>query len=89
MSKFDFINYNKYTKTGFWTSLVAAICCFTPLLLWGFAFAGLAAYTAYIDIVVLPILFIGLAVLAFGYYVHKKRKKNDGAKNPASKPEPG
>lgn len=38
MSKFDFIKYNNYTKAGFWATLVAGICCFTPLLVWGFCF---------------------------------------------------
>jgi len=76
MSKFDFIKYNKYTKAGFWTALVAGICCFTPLLVWGFAFAGLAAYTAMIDYVILPIFFIGLAVFFFGFYKYKKSKKS-------------
>lgn len=72
MSKLDFIKYNKYTKTGFWSAVVAALCCFTPLLVWGLAFAGLAAYTAYIDFVLLPVLFISLAVLFFGYRQYKK-----------------
>ncbi len=72
MSKFDFIEYNKYTKAGFWAALVAGLCCFTPLLIWGFAFAGIAAYTAYIDLVILPIFFIGLAIFSFGYYKYKK-----------------
>ncbi|NBC27810.1 MAG: mercury resistance system transport protein MerF [Bacteroidetes bacterium] len=72
MSKFDFIKRNKYTKAGFWTTLIAGICCFTPLLVWGFAFAGLAAFTAYIDYVILPIFFIGLSMVAFGYRKDKK-----------------
>ncbi|MGF1670440.1 MAG: mercury resistance system transport protein MerF [Balneolaceae bacterium] len=74
MSKFDFIRYNKFTKAGFWTALIAGICCFTPLLVWGFAFAGLAAYTAYIDFVILPVFFIALAVFFFGYWRHKEKR---------------
>jgi len=72
MPKFDFVNYNKYTKAGFWGSLVAAVCCFTPLLVWIFLGLGLAAYTAYIDIVLLPVLVISLGVLFFGYTKYKK-----------------
>lgn len=53
MSKFDFISYKKYTKAGFRTALVAGVCCFTPLFVWGFAFAGLAAFTFWIDFVLL------------------------------------
>lgn len=81
MSKFDFIKYNNYTKAGFWTSVVAGVCCFTPLLIWRFAFACIAAYTAYIDIVILPILFAGLALFTFGYYRHRK-KGTHGAEIP-------
>ena len=82
MSKFDFIKQNKYTKAGFWAALVAGICCFTPLLVWGFAFAGIAAYTAYIDFVILPIFFVGLAVFAFGYYKYKKGEQSRSTTNP-------
>ncbi|MDZ7720536.1 MAG: mercury resistance system transport protein MerF [Balneolaceae bacterium] len=76
MSKLDFIKRNKYTKAGFWSALIAGVCCFTPLLVWGFAFAGIAAYTAYIDFVILPIFFVGLAVFAFGYYKYKKGEQS-------------
>lgn len=78
MSKFDFIKQNKYTKAGFWTALIAGICCFTPLLVWGFAFAGIAAYTAYIDFVILPIFFAGLAIFAFGFYKYKNKQAERG-----------
>jgi len=74
LKKMNFIYLNNYTKAGFWTSIIAALCCFTPLLVWGFAFAGLAAFTAYIDLVVLPVLFLGLALFAFGYRKYKQEK---------------
>lgn len=85
MKKMNFINLNKYTKAGFWTSIVAALCCFTPLLMWGLAFAGFAAYISYIDFVVLPILFAGLGVFVYGYRkykqdnnLHQSGKRNTG-----------
>lgn len=73
MSQFDFLR-NKYAKVGFWGTLVAALCCFTPLLVWGFAAAGLAAFTAYLDYVLLPVLFISLPLLVFGYNQYLKTK---------------
>lgn len=82
MPKFDFIKYNKYTKAGFWTALVAGIYCFTPMLVWGFAFAGIAAYTAYIDLVILPILFVSLTIISFGYYKYYKRSNPEHSLNP-------
>lgn len=82
MTKFDFIKRNKYTKAGFWSALVAGVCCFTPLLVWGFAFAGIAAYTAYIDYVILPIFFVGMTILAFGYYKYKKGEHSESEVDP-------
>lgn len=74
VKKMNFINLNKYTKAGFWTSIIAALCCFTPLLMWGLLFAGFAAYITYIDFVVLPILFAGLGVFVYGYRKYKQDK---------------
>ncbi|SMO82861.1 mercury resistance system transport protein MerF [Fodinibius sediminis] len=73
MSRFDFLK-NKYAQVGFWGTLVAALCCFTPILVWGFAAAGLAAFTAYLDYVLLPVLFISLALFFFGYNQYQKNK---------------
>lgn len=73
MSSFDFLK-NKYAKVGFWGTLVAAICCFTPLVVWGMAAAGLAAFTAYLDYVLLPLLFIFTALLLFGYNQYQNNK---------------
>ncbi|MDR8390498.1 mercury resistance system transport protein MerF [Aliifodinibius sp. S!AR15-10] len=75
MSRFDFLK-NKYAKVGFWGMLVAAICCFTPLLMWGFATVGLAAFTAYLDYVLLPALFIFMALLLIGYNQYQKNKSS-------------
>ena len=73
MARFGFLK-NKYAQVGFWGTLVAALCCFTPLLVWGFAAAGLAAFTAYLDYVLLPALFIFVALLIFGYNQYQKNK---------------
>jgi mercuric ion transport protein len=73
MAKFDFLK-NRYAKVGFWGTLVAALCCFSPILIWIFIALGLAGYTAYIDFVVLPILFVFLAILGYGYMQYQKRK---------------
>jgi mercuric ion transport protein len=75
MARFDFLK-NKYAKVGFWGTLVAALCCFTPILVWGFAAAGLAAFTAYLDYVLLPALFICIALLYFGYKQYQKDKNS-------------
>lgn len=73
ISSFAFLK-NKYAQTEFRESLVAALCSFSPLPVWGFAAAGLAAFTAYLDYVLLPALFIFVALLIFGYNQDQKNK---------------
>lgn len=45
-------------------SVIAALCCFTPLLLILLPAIGLAAWLAWLDYVLLPLLAISLAVTA-------------------------
>ncbi len=60
-------------KTGITGSIVAAICCFTPVLVWLFAVLGLITFTGYLDYVLFPSLAICLAITAYAYFF----KKND------------
>jgi mercuric ion transport protein len=57
---------NTLLKTGIIGSVVAAICCFTPVLVVLLATVGLSAVTGYLDIVLFPALagFLGLTVYA-------------------------
>lgn len=71
MSKPNFLQ-DKYAKVGFWSTLTAGVCCFTPLLVWIFAAAGLTAYVAYIDYVLLPALIIFLTLLFYGWKRYNK-----------------
>ena len=66
---------NKYFKTGLWASIIAAICCFTPILVIGLGSIGLVALTSYLDYVLLPSLGLFL-MLAFSG--RRKRKINSG-----------
>jgi mercuric ion transport protein len=49
-------------RTGVVGSLVTAVCCFTPLLVWGLPALGLAAWLGWIDYVLLPV-FAGFMIL--------------------------
>lgn len=49
--------------TGAIGSIVAAVCCFTPLLVWALAVTGLAAYAGWVDYIAVPMLGIFLAVM--------------------------
>ena len=56
-------------KTGIIGSLVAAACCFTPLLAGLFAAIGLAGLIGGIDYVVFPVLFASLGLIAHALYL--------------------
>lgn len=58
-------------KTGIIGSVVAAICCFTPVLVWLFAVLGIAALTGYLDYVLFPALAIFLAITAYAFFFKK------------------
>jgi mercuric ion transport protein len=53
-------------KTGIIGTVVAAICCFTPLLVILFGAAGLGAAVGYLDVVLIPalVIFVGITVVA-------------------------
>ena len=52
--------------------MLAALCCFTPVLVILFGAVGLSAVVGYLDIVLLPALAIFLAIT--GYALWKRRK---------------
>jgi mercuric ion transport protein len=54
--------------TGAVGSVIAAIRCFTPILVIVLGGLGLATWLAYADYVLFPLLFAFLALLAFGLY---------------------
>ncbi|MDQ6957808.1 MAG: mercury resistance system transport protein MerF [Mariprofundaceae bacterium] len=61
-------------KTGIIGTAVAALCCFTPVLVILFGAVGLAAWVGYLDYVLMPalIFFVGLTIYA---YTRKKKGK--------------
>ena len=58
-------------RVGVIGTVLAALCCFTPILVILFGVVGLSALTGYLDYVLLPALaaFIGLTI----YAVRRKR----------------
>ena len=53
---------DKLLGVGLAGSAVAALCCFTPVLVWLFAAFGLSAYAGYLDPILLPVLLVFLAI---------------------------
>lgn len=62
------MNDRTLLKVGIIGSIVAAVCCFTPLLVVVFAALGLSALVGWLDYLLLPVLalFLGLAAFALG-----------------------
>lgn len=55
-------------KTGIVGSVIAAICCATPVLVIALGAVGLSAWLGWIDYVLLPALAFFLAMTAYGLW---------------------
>jgi len=60
-------------KTGIIGSAIAALCCFTPLLVILFGAMGIAALVGYLDYVLMPALVFFVALTVYAYM-----KKDNG-----------
>lgn len=60
------MNQKNLLKTGVIGTVIAALCCFTPVLVILFGAVGLAAVVGYLDFVLLPALafFVLLTIYA-------------------------
>ena len=56
----------KLMSTGLIGTVLAALCCFTPILAVAFGALGLSAIVGWLDVVLIPVLvfFVGLTVYA-------------------------
>lgn len=52
-------------KVGIVGSVIAALCCFTPILVVLFGAVGLSALVGWLDYVLFPALFIFLAITVY------------------------
>jgi mercuric ion transport protein len=63
---------NKCFKAGICGSIIAAICCFTPVLVVGLGLIGLAAFKPYSDYVLFPLLGLFLILTFYGWLQARK-----------------
>lgn len=63
---------NRLLATGIIGTIVAAVCCFTPVLAILLGVLGMSAAVGYLDLVLLPALVIFLIIL--GYALWQKTK---------------
>ncbi len=66
------MNDKKLLTTGIIGTVIAALCCFTPVLVILFGAVGLSAIVGYLDYVLLPAL--GFFVLLTIYAVWRKQR---------------
>ena len=62
------MNDRSLITTGAIGATLAAICCATPLLAVVLGGVGLTAWLAHADYVVMPVLFLGVALVGLGLY---------------------
>ncbi len=55
-------------RIGVIGTVVAALCCFTPLLVVLFGLVGLSALVGYLDFVLLPALFTFIAITVYAVW---------------------
>ncbi len=67
------MNDRKLMRTGLIGSAVAAVCCFTPLLVVIVAGVGLSAITGWLDYGLFPALFASLGLTAYALYLRAGR----------------
>lgn len=73
MNEADQSQSGKMLKTGIAGSLIAALCCFTPLLVFALAGVGLSGLIGGIDYVVFPVMFASLGIIALALYIRAGR----------------
>lgn len=58
--------------TGLIGTIVAAVCCFTPLMVIALMTLGLGVWVGVLDYVLLPALGVFLVILLYGLYLRQK-----------------
>ena len=67
-------NDDALLKKGLIGSAIAALCCFTPVVVIAFGFAGLSAFVGWLDYGLFPMLFASMGVVAYALYLRSGRK---------------
>ncbi len=62
----------RWFHIGLGATIITAICCFTPLLVWLFALLGLSAWLGWLDLILLPLLGIFAALTLIAYFQSRK-----------------
>ena len=66
---------DKLLKTGIIGTVIAALCCFTPVLVVLFGVVGLSAAVGYLDYVLMPALAVFVLITVYAL-IRRARKSN-------------
>ncbi|MGB1215786.1 MAG: mercury resistance system transport protein MerF [Pikeienuella sp.] len=66
---------NKLLKTGIVGTVIAALCCFTPLLVGLLGVVGLSAVVGYLDYVLMPTLAVFVLITIYAL-IRRARNTN-------------
>ncbi len=67
------MNDRRLLRTGIIGTVVAALCCFTPILVVLFGVVGLSALVGYLDYVLFPALAIFIGVTVYALWRRRQR----------------
>jgi mercuric ion transport protein len=72
---------NKLLGTGVIGTVIAALCCFTPVLVVLFGAVGLSAFVGLLDYVLLPALLAFVLLTLYALVRNARRQRNEGNRN--------
>lgn len=70
-------------RTGIVGTIIAALCCFTPILVILFGVIGLSAVIGYLGFVLLPALALFLGLTAYALYRLYRKRRGRGTDVPS------
>ncbi len=65
---------NQLLYTGCGGTIIAALCCFTPILVIALGAVGLSAWLGGVDYVLFPVMFASMGLVAFALYLRSGNK---------------
>ena len=63
---------NRLLTVGMIGTVIAALCCFTPLLVLFVAAVGVGWITGYLDLILLPALFLFISLTLYAFWQQQK-----------------
>ena len=67
-------------RTGIIGTVIAALCCFTPVLVILLGAVGLSALAGYLDLVLIPAMVFFIGLTAYALYRRSRRQSSTSEK---------